>query len=763
MKNAENTGYLYFPLAGEKGLKSSVTPNLCGDAMIDQETFLLEPVSVENLHNNKNTRNFWVFMENGGAWSVAGSSARQESCRFTMRQDQNSICAGLMWHTVKRYSQEYELCSRVTSFIPVDENVEIMSVMIQNEAPYPQTIVPTAVIPIYGRSADNLRDHRNVTAMLHRIKTISSGVLVKPTMSFDEKGHRENNKIYYVLGFCGNGAEPESFYPTIADMIGEGGSFASPRAIFRQEPGVPAGRTVSGREAVGGLRFPCVTLNKGECLYYTILSGVAENEEEVLRVGERFRTKEMTEEIFSKTKQYWNEKVNVRFHTGNQEFDRWMVWTAFQPYLRRLFGCSFLPYHDYGRGGRGWRDLWQDCLSLLFMEPANVRRMILSNFRGVRIDGTNATIIGSREGEFIADRNGILRVWMDHAFWPQQTLLLYLDQSGDYRILSEEVSCFKDSCVLRGTKRAALQTAEDPVLRTLFGEVYSGSVIEHLLVENLCAIYEVGVNNTLRLRGADWNDALDMAAERGESVAFTFAYAGNLRQLARMLENYQEKTGITRIAVLKELMTLIETDPEKFDSVEEKLQILEAYCRSCEQTVSGERVFVEIDALAKKLDAFSLKMSAHLNQQEWIDGEEGEGWFNSYYDNDCKAVERYNLDPGQVRMMLTGQVFAIMSGVAPKDRIQKITKAADHYLYREEIGGYRLNTDFHELKFNLGHMFGFAYGEKENGSVFSHMAVMYANSLYRRGFAREGHKVLDALSSLALKKDIITRSGTESS
>ena len=70
---------------------------------------------------------------------------------------------------------------------------------------------------------------------------------------------------------------------------------------------------------------------------------------------------------------------------------------------------------------------------------------------------------------------------------------------------------------------------------------------------------------------------------------------------------------------------------------------------------------------------------------------------------------------------------------------------------------------FHELKFNLGHMFGFAYGEKENGSVFSHMAVMYANSLYRRGFAREGHKVLDALSSLALKKDIITRSGTESS
>ncbi len=42
-------------------------------------------------------------------------------------------------------------------------------------------------------------------------------------------------------------------------------------------------------------------------------------------------------------------------------------------------------------------------------------------------------------------------------------------------------------------------------------------------------------------------------------------------------------------------------------------------------------------------------------------------------------------------------------------------------------------------------MFGFAYGQKENGAVFSHMAVMYANALYQRGFAKEGYKVIDTL------------------
>ena len=87
-------------------------------------------------------------------------------------------------------------------------------------------------------------------------------------------------------------------------------------------------------------------------------------------------------------------------------------------------------------------------------------------------------------------------------------------------------------------------------------------------------------------------------------------------------------------------------------------------------------------------------------------------------------------------MMLTGQVFAIMGKVAEDPQIRSIIKSADHYLYEKEIGGYRLNTDFHELKFDLGRMFGFAYGEKENGAVFSHMAVMY--DAYRAGFRYYG-------------------------
>lgn len=35
IKNPENYSGLYFPIAGEKGLKSAVTPNMGGDSKID--------------------------------------------------------------------------------------------------------------------------------------------------------------------------------------------------------------------------------------------------------------------------------------------------------------------------------------------------------------------------------------------------------------------------------------------------------------------------------------------------------------------------------------------------------------------------------------------------------------------------------------------------------------------------------------------------------------------------------------------------------
>ena len=752
LSKPENVSYLYFPLASETGMKSSVTPNLGGDAKLDQETFLLEPVSAENLHNNRSVRNFWLAGPEGEVFSAAGASAGQEAARFTPAQDDSAVTAGLMWHTLERDWQAMGLHTAVTTFCPRRDRVEIMLVCVHNRSDQPRRVTPTAAIPLYGRSADNIRDHRNVTSMLHRIWTVDNGVMVRPTMSFDERGHRPNHKIYYVWGCGPDGQKPEGFYPTVEDFLGEGGTYLHPRAVLEGRPGAAAGCTAEGREAMGAFRFPAVTLAPGQKAEYVLLLGVEDSEADIAAVWEKYGGQEKALDALESTRADWLEKVNVRFATGDADFDCLMRWVCFQPFLRRLFGCSFLPHHDYGRGGRGWRDLWQDCLSLLLMDPGGVGRMIEKNFGGVRIDGTNATIIGDGDGNFIADRNGIARVWMDHALWPQMTVKLYIDQTGDVAILNRQAPYFKDAQAMRGTRIDPEHRPEQGCWqRTAGGEVYAGTILEHLLIQQLAAFYEVGRHNIYRLRGADWNDALDMAAAHGESVAFTCAYAGNLRELAGMIRLLQRSTGAASARILEEALVLLNDQPEVLDQVEAKHRVLEQYAGACSHTISGRQVEVRLEDLAASLEKKASWLTAWLQGHEWIDAGDGQGWYNSYYDDHGRAVE--GIFPTGVRMMLTGQVFAIMGGVATDAQVGQITRSADRYLYRREIGGYRLNTDFHELKFDLGRMFGFAYGEKENGAVFSHMAVMYANALYRRGFVQEGWKALKSLADTALDFD----------
>lgn len=754
VEHPENTSYLYFPLASEKGLKSCVTPILGGDSKLDQETFLLEPVSSENLHSNRATRNFWLKSDDGRITSITGASDEQESRKFTPDQEKCILHAGFMWHCLERTSSAPALKLRIVSFVPWNNNVEIMHIAIQNQSEKVQNLTPYAAIPIYGRSADNLRDHRNVTSMLHRIETEANGITVCPTMSFDERGHRKNHTVYYVYGFSSLGQKPERFYPTVEKFIGEGGSYTHPRAVYESFNGVPCGTSVAGKEAIGAFAFPEISLDPGQGIQYAILLGADTDRDEIRKIYEEYSSVEKIQAALDETIRYWAEKVNVTFHTGNPDQDMFMKWVCFQPYLRRIYGCSFLPHHDYGRGGRGWRDLWQDCLSLLLMDPQNVGKMIENNYGGVRIDGTNATIIGNGEGNFIADRNNITRVWMDHALWPLITTQLYIDQTGDIDILNRKVSYFKDAQTERGRLRDQLWSSEQGNKQMTQADViYKGSILEHLLIQQLSAFYEIGEHNIYRLRDADWNDALDMAPDRGESVAFTCAYAGNLRNLARMIRLLEAYSGQSETELLYEIQILLGHDRALYDSIPRKSEILHKYVKSCRHTISGQRFLISYASLASDLELKAEWLTEHIRNQEWICGQENEGWFNSYYDNHGQAVERYSKKPGDVRMMLTGQVFAIMGQVASPQQIRQIVTSADRYLYRKDIGGYRLNTDFQELKFDMGRMFGFAYGEKENGAVFSHMTVMFAYALYQRGFAREGWKALRTLADTALDFD----------
>lgn len=748
LEDPELTGYLYFPLANEKGVMASVTPALGGDNKMGQNTFLLAPVSSEDLHDKRSTRNFWVDIKGKGLWSATGASAWQEGKLFTEKEDpardKSVLTAGMMWHKVKRTSEEYGIEAEITSFVPTEDTLEIMLVTLR-ALREELTLTPVAAIPLYGRSADNLRDHRHVTSLLHRTETVREGVILNPTLTFDERGHRRNEVVYGVVGCAEEGELPVGFYPVTEEFIGEGGSLTNPRALLEGSSPVKEGFHRDGYETLGGIVYEASTLKKGEERTYIVILGYGKDTEDILTKASPYLSKSYCEKALNETKKNWQEKLNIKYNTASKDFDAWMQWVDFQPMLRRIYGCSFLPHHDYGKGGRGWRDLWQDCLALLIMNPAGVREMLFANFAGVRVDGSNATIIGTKTGEFIADRNNITRVWMDHGVWPFLTTRLYIMQTGDTGLLLEESTYFKDPQAVRGEEKdSAWSTEEGNLLKTKKKEKYKGTVLEHVLIQLLTAFYDVGEHGHMRLRGADWNDALDMAKERGESVAFTALYGQNLVQLGEMLLHLKDE-GVEKVSLLEELFILLLEEEGLNDDREAKQKRLYHYCDVVRHTVSGVKKEISVSELSENLIEKGNWIKEHIRKTERITNKEGYSWYNSYYDNNGERVEG-DFTQG-VRMMLTGQVFAVMSGVASEEEVKEITAAADHYLYSKELGGYRLNTDFKELKTDLGRMFGFAYGSKENGAVFAHMAVMYANALYQRNFVAEGYKVINSLYS----------------
>jgi cellobiose phosphorylase len=683
---------LYFPLCNDAGLLSAIAPGLQGDIKTGLNSFLTLPVSTEDLHAARVNRNFWVLVDGREPWSAAGLSANTASLR-AQKKETCRVEAGILWHGVTRENKPLGLRAQITNFVPAgNDTVEVMRVTLTNTGRKPLSLSALAAIPIFGRSADNLRDHRHVTSLLHRIHLHRHGVLVQPTMSFDERGHRPNDLIYAVLGADETGEPPMGSYPTVASFLGEGGQFDAPKAVL-EDRDIPELSDVEmqGREAMGALRFKSRKLAPGKSFTYVLLLGIAREARALEGWLRAYGSEPKAQQALDATAAAWKERLDrVQITTDDADYSRWVRWVSLQPILRKLFGNSFLPDFDYGRGGRGWRDLWQDCLALLLLDPGSVRESLLNNFGGVRRNGTNATIIGKKPGEFIADRNNISRVWMDHGVWPWITTEFYLHQTGDFDFLFEEAPYF-------GNRE----------------EGGRGSVLEHLIIQHTAMAQNLGAHGNCRLLDADWNDGLDMAHDRGESVAFTAVYAGNLRRIAELLRLLKQKKGLSTV------------------------------------TLQGKQQPVE--TVAEDLQAEGEKLARQVSDHEWIEAA-GQAWFNGYYDNNGERVEG-EFKTG-VRMTLTGQVFPILSGVASDDQARRAYAAARRFLQDKKLGGFRLNTDFGDNPPPLGRAFAFAYGEKENGAFFSHMVVMFAFALYARGLVSEGHEVFSSLYRMATQAEV---------
>ncbi len=691
-----NLGY-YFPLFNKHGFRSSISPFMAGDAKRDQHRFALEPISELGLYVHGLGRNV-IFNINNELYFLNGSTEKQQHDEMTLEID-------LLYQKVTRKSQIYTI--ETTSYVAIDAPVELHQVVYKNHSNVNQALIVTTAIPLYARSADNMRDHRHVTSLLNRIMVEEGRVTVKPTMQFDERGHQINHTSYHVI--ASSDVKINGYIPTIDQFI-NGGSLAFPKGLNNiiQNP-----YHIDGYEAMGGIQFEKVELKPNESFtcYYGI--SITEASESIESIQKKYLNKVGFEEGLNQVNQSFKEYSNkLQFQLGDQPLSDRMNWMVIQPMLRRYYGNSFLPHHDYGKGGKGWRDLWQDLLSLIMMGDDHVKETLVSNFKGVRLDGSNATIIGEKPGEFLADRNKIVRVWSDHGAWPLLTVKQYLDETGDLAFLLEKVTYFHDQYT-----HYTHQTRRDIPKIT-----YQGTILEHLLLQNLVGFLHQGEHGYTKLEDADWNDGLDMAKALGETIAFTHFYTNNLRILADLIASLHQE----EIVLYQALGLLLKGDID--------LNQYFNQAASFEDTLIHMKRDDVIDKLKNLANSMKEKLEKAFEDQR----------FQSYYNEQGILLDTKDT------ANLTGQAMALLSHTATDEQALLLAKRIKKLLFNEQIGGYHLNSRYPDA--HMGRAYGFAYHHKENGAIFSHMSVMYAYGLYQYNLVSYGHDAAFTLLKQAEKE-----------
>jgi len=760
LKNPVKNSRMYFPLCNNK-LKSYVTPELKGDVLLNYYKYLTIPKSTEDLHHSKDGRNFWLNVKNKGVWSCTGVSA-ENNLRAVLGEDNEDVEleAGAGWIKITRVNPDYMLKAEVTVFIPSnDDTVELVKLEVTNLSPEAVEFNTFYAIAMYGRTTENLRDHRDVSTLCNRLVQNRYGVVLHPIMIHDERKAYQNPTKYCVLGYDEEGNRAPGGWGRMYDYIGENGSMEAPEAVYSNKtPQSFEDMNMTGEEAVGAIKFDATVLNPGEKKGFIIIEGITDDVEEIDLWSRKYNTGEKYNAELERTKKHWQDYVDsVKFQFPDRDLNKFLKWVNLQPYLRKIFGSSYLPDFGYGTGKRYWRELWQDLLAIIIADPYSTKTDIINNYNGVKLDGSNATLVGDNPGEF-AHRSGLGRTWSDHGVWPYFTTRLYMDLTGDVDILFEKAYYFRDHIIRRG--KAIDHSWTDAYglrQKTREGVEYKGTILEHLLVQNLTSFYNVGIHNLTLLEAGDWDDTMDMARENGETVQFTAFYASNLKGICECLEKLMGK-GHRYIEVFEEMLPLFDRLPGQ-DSIDyadysQKQGRLQHYYDILDKGISGKMARVEIRQLISDLTAKAEYAVRLVNSQEYISDGNGNFFYNAYYTDTFERLGGRNKSGG-MNISLTPQAYLMMLGITDKKRAEEIYKSVNRYL-RNKFGGYMLRSDHNDygLIDIMGRGFGLAFKTRENGGQYNHMAVKYMNGLYKNNLVKEGFEVFKNIISLCMNSEV---------
>ena len=369
--------------------------------------------------------------------------------------------------------------------------------------------------------------------------------------------------------------------------------------------------------------------------------------------------------IFSSSSRYYGSLSSI-VPTKIDAHGALMKWLPYQALCSRFFARA--GFYQAG-GAYGFRDQLQDCLSLLYIDPSLVKKHIL---RCASHQFEHGDVQHWWHPPAIGVRTNICD---DRLFLPYITAE-YIAFTHDYGVLDERVP------YLLGAK---MQAGESSVYASCAVSNSTESLLEHCLKAIYCT-FDYGENGLIKMRGGDWNDAMDKVGERGYGTS-----------------------------VFMSMFLCF---------------VIDKFLPHVNNSAARGRLIGEREKLRKALT------------EAW----DGDRFIRAVTD-DNEVLGSSNSPECKIDLLV--QSWAALSGIVDEKYYITALKTAQSKLVDEEIGIIKLlDPPLKNMK-NIGYITQYPEGIRENGGQYTHAAVWFIMALIKGGFTDEAWKLFNMISPVS--------------
>ena len=424
---------------------------------------------------------------------------------------------GAGWVTIE--SARNQIRSQLRAFVPVDDPCEVWTITLTNLS------AQARKIQLFTRVNWGLESH---PAYYFDPRCTSLGDHLKDLRAIVALNRHRANALPRT-GFMMSSAAFQGFDLSGEEFTGGGHFRPFPRTVVEGKC-----RNSMGLQPylglVGALQFDLALPARGSRTLHIIVGRTEQEAEDYRRhlaeVRAKFLSGRGVEREFARLEQSWRRMLDrVCLQSPDAEVDRtYNVWLKYQQHNTARFTRALDQI--------GYRDVLQDMMGMCSFNPEYVRTHLPTVLNYQLADG-RAIRQFFRHANTNAPNDE--RMYADSPVWIADTLVTYLEETGDLDLLNEQVGFYD----------LATHRQDNSVKK---------SVYEHAMLALEGLFRNRGQRGLCLIGHGDWNDAMDGLSKRGRGVS-TWVSVALVFASQRMLKLAQHLKDQRAVALLNEIIT----------------------------------------------------------------------------------------------------------------------------------------------------------------------------------------------------------------